>query len=127
MASENPDPAENELKTDRMAPTLKQRLLIHIYTRRSMRVDSEILEKPWGWSWGAHGEPALRPQCACIATTWLGTWQYLKVGRLGSQTRSLCKLALVLGQGRFAGMNVAPGVGVEYIARAWRVGGRVSP
>ena len=50
--------------------------------------------------------------CDCITATWLGTWQYLKVGRLGSQTRSLCKLALLLGHERFAVLNVAPDVGV---------------
>ena len=53
------------------------------------------------------------PHCACIATAWLGTWQYLKVGRLGSQTRSLCKLALVLGHECVAVLDVAPDVGVE--------------
>ena len=66
--------------------------------------------------------------CDCISATWLGTWQYLKVGRLGSQTRSLCKSALLLGRERFAGLKIAPDVGVEdVIARAWGVGGRVSP
>ena len=93
-----------------------------------MQVDSQILEKSWGWSWGAHGEPAWRQTLRLHATTWLGTWQYLKVGRLGSQTRSLCRLALVLGRERLAVLNVAPDVGVEdVIARAWGVGGRVSP
>ena len=62
--------------------------------------------------------------CNCITATWLGTWQYLKVGRLGSQTRSLCKLALILGRERLAGLNKAPDVGVEdVIARAWGMGG----
>jgi hypothetical protein len=91
VAKEIPDPAGNELKTERIASALKQTLSIHIYTRRSMQVDSRILENSWGWSWGARGEPAWRPHYACIATAWLGTWQHLKVGRLGSQTRSLCK------------------------------------
>jgi len=71
-----------------------------------MRVDFEILEKPWGLVLGC-------PWRSRIATTWLGTWQYLKVDGLGSQTRSLCKLALILGQGHFAVLHVAPDVGVE--------------
>jgi hypothetical protein len=125
MAKKIPDPAGNELRNRWSGTDTEiQTLSIHIYTRRSMQVDSRILEKSWGWSWGAHGEPAWRPHCACIAAKWLGTWQYLKVGRLGSQTRSLCKLALVLGRESFAVLNVAPDVDVGVvIARAWSVGG----
>lgn len=88
MAKKDPDPAGNELNTDGIGTgTLEQRLSIHIYTRKSMQVDSQILEKSWGWSWGAHGEPAWRQTLRLHATTWLGTWQYLKVGRLGSQNK----------------------------------------
>jgi hypothetical protein len=109
MAKEIPGPAGKGPKTDGMALALSRHCQ-YIY----MLVDLRGLTlRSWGNLGVGLGVPMENPHCACIATTWLGTWQYLKVDGLGLQTRCLCKLALILGQGHFAALHVAPDVGIE--------------